>query len=91
MTPWFAKECPHCGKTKAYHWVPSSRYAPAAPIVFGGILLAMIFSESRKQEFHCELCHTTFSTHTVASRFFQFFWVLLVFITIIWWLLALSS
>jgi len=87
----FAKECPHCGKTKAYHWIPSSRYAPAAPIVFGGVLLAMIFSESRKQQFRCELCHGTFSTHTVASRFFQFFWVFLVCMIVIWWLLAICS
>jgi hypothetical protein len=70
----FAKTCPHCGKTKAYHWVPSTRYAPAAPIAFGGIALAMIFDLSRKPQFRCESCGTVFSSHTIRSRFFQLFW-----------------
>jgi ribosomal protein L32 len=87
----FAKECPHCGKTKAYHRIPSSRYAPAAPIAFGGVSLALIFSQSRKPQFRCELCGTTFSSHTITSRFFWLFWVFLVFITAVLWLLIFSS
>jgi len=87
----FAKDCPHCGKTKSYHWVPSTRYAPVAPIVFGGVLLALIFCESRKQQFRCELRGATFSTHTVASRLYQLFWVLLVFGMVIWWLLIFCA
>jgi hypothetical protein len=75
----FAKQCPHCGKTKEYHWIPSSRYAPAAPIAFGGVLLALIFDQSRKPQFRCELCGTTFSSHTIISRFFQLFWAWFVF------------
>jgi NADH:ubiquinone oxidoreductase subunit 6 (subunit J) len=71
--------CPHCGKTKAYHWIPSSRYAPVAPIAFGGVVLATIFAQSRKQQFRCELCSTTFSSHTIGSRFFQIFWVFFIF------------
>jgi hypothetical protein len=87
----FAKECPHCGRTKAYHWIPSSRYAPIAPVVFGGVLLALIFCESRKQQFRCELCGATFSTHTIVSRFFQLFWVLLLFLVVCWWLVIFCS
>jgi hypothetical protein len=87
----FTKECPHCGKTKEYCWVPSSRYAPAAPIAFGGVLLALVFSQSRKSQFRCELCGMTFSSHTIASRFFQVFWVLLVLVTVVWWLLVFWS
>jgi rubredoxin len=75
----FAKKCPDCGKTKAYHRVPSTRYAPAAPIAFGGILLAMIFDLSRKPQFRCELCGTVFSSHTIVSRFFLIFWAWIVF------------
>jgi transposase-like protein len=78
-----ALHCPHCGKTKAYHWIPSSRYAPVAPLVFGGVVLAVIFAQSRKQQFRCELCNTTFSSHTVSSRFYQIFWVFFVFWAIV--------
>jgi len=75
--------CPQCGRTKAYHWIPSSRYAPVAPVVFGGVVLATIFAQSRKQRFRCELCSTTFSSHTISSRCFQIFWLLCVFWAIV--------
>jgi NADH:ubiquinone oxidoreductase subunit 6 (subunit J) len=78
-----ALHCPHCGKTKAYHWIPSSRYAPVAPVAFGGIVLATIFAQSRKQQFRCELCSSTFSSHTIGSRFFQIFWIFFVFWAIV--------
>jgi rubredoxin len=73
---WFGLDCPHCGKTKAYHRIPSNRYAPAAPVAFGGVMLALIFDRSRKPQFRCELCDTVFSSHTIASRFFWLFWAL---------------
>ena len=47
------------------------RYAPAAPVAFGGILLALIFDQSRKPQFRCELCGTTFSSHTIRSALFS--------------------
>jgi hypothetical protein len=81
--------CPHCGRTKAYHWIPPSRYAPVAPVVFGGVILAMIFAQSRKQQFRCELCGTTFLSHTIGSRFYQVFWVLFVVLFVVWWLMAI--
>jgi hypothetical protein len=31
-------------------------------------LLALIFDQSRKPHFRCELCGTTFSSHTIRSR-----------------------
>ena len=82
-----ALDCPHCGKTKAYHWIPSSRYAPVAPVAFGGVFLAMIFAQSRKQQFRCELCGTAFASHTIGSRFYQIFWLLFV----VWWVVAILA
>jgi ribosomal protein L32 len=76
---WIGLPCPHCGKTKAYHRIPSTRYAPAAPVAFGGVLLALIFDRSRKPQFRCESCGTVFFSHTIASRFFLLFWALFCF------------
>jgi hypothetical protein len=84
--PLLAKECPRCGKTRAYHRVPPTRYAPAAPIAIGGVVLALIFNESRKPQFRCELCHTVFSSHTLISRFFLFFW----FWIVLGWIIVIS-
>jgi uncharacterized protein (DUF983 family) len=75
--------CPHCGKTKAYHWIPSNRYAPVAPVAVGGVVLAVIFAQSRKRQFRCELCGNSFTSHTIGSRFYQIFWALFVFGAII--------
>jgi len=79
----FAKHCSHCGKTKAYHRVYSTRYAPAAPIAAGGIFLAIVFDQSRKPQFRCEQCGRTFHSHTIVSRLFQFFWA--------WYVLAVLA
>jgi hypothetical protein len=86
----FSKHCPRCGKTRAYHRVYPTRYAPAAPIAAGGIFLAIVFDQSRKPEFRCEQCGTSFHSHTIVSRVFQLFWawfvlaVLAIIAVIIW-------
>ena len=80
----FELNCPRCGKTKAYHWIPPSRYPPVAPVALGGVIFATIFAQSRRQQFRCELCGAVFSSHTLGSRFYQFFWILFV----LWWIVA---
>jgi predicted RNA-binding Zn-ribbon protein involved in translation (DUF1610 family) len=80
---WIALPCPHCGKTKAYHRIPSTRYAPAAPVLFGGVILALVFDRSRKPQFRCESCGTAFYSHTFTSRIFLLFWAFYVFCVIL--------
>jgi ribosomal protein L32 len=80
---WIALPCPHCGKTKAYHRIASTRYAPAAPVAFGGVMLALIFDRSRKPQFRCDSCGAFFSSHTITSRVFWLFWALFVFLVIL--------
>jgi len=55
-----------------------------------GIFLAIVFDQSRKPQFRCEECGTTFHSHTIVSRFFQLFWgwfvlsVIVIIAVIIW-------
>ncbi len=59
----------------AYHHVPRSEYSPVAPVVVGGVALALIFECSRKPRFRCEKCGSVFSRHTLTSRVFQLLWI----------------
>src|SRR2546421_4748567 len=49
-----AIKCSACGETSARHQVARSEYSPVAPQVIGGILLAFVFTLSRKRRFRCD-------------------------------------
>src|SRR6266436_10369048 len=71
----FKLRCPSCGETRARHRIPPSRYSPVAPMVVGGILMALVFEVSRKPQFRREKCGVPFGAHTLTSRLFQILWV----------------
>jgi hypothetical protein len=52
-------------------------------------VLALVFDQSRKPQFRCELCDTIFSCHTIRSRFFQLFWAWFIFSVVLLFLLLL--
>jgi len=87
----FKLRCPSCGETRARHRIAPSRYSPVAPMVVGGILMALVFDMSRKPQFRCEKCGVPFGAHTLTSRLFQILWawfVISLAVGIIWVFLA---
>jgi len=74
----FKLQCPSCGETRARHRIAPSRYSPVAPMVVGGILMALVFEVSRKPQFRCEKCGVPFDLFHSASIFVDdasFSWV----------------
>jgi len=83
----FKLRCPSCGETRARHRIAPSRYSPVAPMVVGGILMALVFEVSRKPQFRCEKCGVPFGAHALTSRLFQILWawfVISLAVGIIW-------
>jgi ribosomal protein L32 len=71
-----AVKCSACGETSARHQVARPEYDPIAPQIVGGILMALVFSLSRKRRFRCDRCGELFYSHTIGSRVWLAFWVL---------------
>jgi len=71
-----AVKCSACGETSARHQVARSEYSPVAPQVVGGILLAFVFTLSRKRRFRCDRCGELFYSHTFGSRIWLTLWIL---------------
>ena len=71
-----ARQCPGCGERAALHAVARSEYAPMAPLLAGGFLLALVYALSRRRRLRCEGCGVVFETHTVASRLWWALWML---------------
>ena len=69
-------KCPACGETHDRHLVERSEYSPVAPVVAGGVVLAFVYSLSRKRRFRCEQCHELFFAHTIGSRVWLTIWIL---------------
>ena len=69
-------KCPACGETSARHQVARSEYAPVAPQLAGGIIMALVFALGRKRRFRCDRCGELFYSHTVGSRVWLTLWVL---------------
>jgi hypothetical protein len=58
-----AVKCSACGETSARHEVARPEYDPIAPQIVGGILMALVFSLSRKRRFRCDRCGELLLTH----------------------------
>jgi ribosomal protein L32 len=70
-----AIKCTACGEASARHQVARAEYAPVAPQIVGGVVMAFVFALSRKRRFRCEKCGELFYSHTIGSRLWLTLWI----------------
>ena len=73
--------CPRCGCTELRVAHPFKSHVNIWVFLFGGALLSLLWSGSRKQEMRCSQCDSVFAQSTRSSRVVSF--LLLGFILLI--------
>jgi hypothetical protein len=64
-------------------WVKALLGFPMA-LHFGGFLLSLIYSGSKKQRFHCRECAEPFYSHKAISRGYRLLFILFVALFAVW-------
>jgi hypothetical protein len=82
MSPFLIK-CPVCGDTGKHQRIARSEYSPVAPVILGGIVLALIIQQSRKARFRCGRCNEAFFAHTITSSLFLAFFAFLILAVVV--------
>ena len=73
--------CPKCGSTEFRVAHPFKSHVNPLVLIFGGFLLSVLWSGSRKQEMRCSQCESVFEQSTRSSRVVLF--LLLGFVLLI--------
>jgi hypothetical protein len=77
--------CPRCMAVGGHK--PASVYGGSVnpmALHFGGFLLSLIYSGSKKQRFHCRECAEPFYSHTAISRGYRLLFILFVALIAVW-------
>src|SRR5882724_425506 len=78
-----AQGCPRCGGTEVQPANILKRHVNPWVVFFGGWLVSLLWSGSRKEEVRCVQCETVFERSTRASRIAQILLILILLLILL--------